>query len=43
MDEKKERRIAEAVIKQLKGLSYYQAQQILIWVDRLLKEASVVK
>ena len=43
MDEKRERRIAIAVIKQLKGLSYYQAQQILIWVERLLKEGSLVK
>jgi hypothetical protein len=43
MNEKKEKRIALAVIKQLKGLSYYEAEQILIWVNRLLKEKTMVR
>jgi hypothetical protein len=43
MNDAKEKSIALAVIKQLKGLSYYEASQILIWVSTQLKKQTRVK
>jgi len=42
MNDGKEDKIALAVIKQLKGLSYHETEQVLISVTRLLKEKSIV-
>jgi hypothetical protein len=42
MNDTKKDKIALAVIKQLKGLSYHDAEQVLNSVTRLLKEKSTV-
>lgn len=44
MTEKEQKRLATNIVKQLKGLSYDEAHNLLIiYVDTLLKQQAVVK
>jgi len=39
----KEQKLAEAVRRQLKGLTYHDAEQVLMLVQNLLKDKSTMK